>query len=174
MRVVGVNGINTHGVGNIDLVLATMRNRGLETVDVPIPVRHTWTARWTAKSDARTVAWLSEDGDIAVCHSRGAHVMHHAHKLREFKAIICIAPACSKNLEWRNPSRVWCYYSPSDWVVRLGSLLPFDHPFGAAGVEGFSQPGTHNYKMHSDHDDYFDPKTHLGVICDQIWHLGTS
>lgn len=170
--VVGVNGILTHGDQNIDLILADMQERGVPTVDVRLPKRSWISARWGGKKDGRTVAELSSDGDILVCHSFGAIRSFHAHKLREYSAIVCIAPAARKSLPWRNPSRVWCYFSPSDWAVRIGSWLP-GHPFGRAGIEGFAQPEVHNRERKSDHDDYFEGMLRK-EIADQVWHLANQ
>lgn len=170
--IVGVNGINTHGEGNIDLLLADMDLRGASTVDVRLPKRHWMSARWGGRRDGEIIADLSPEGAVLVCHSFGAIRAHYAHKLREYSAIVCIAPAASKHLEWNVPSRVWCYHSPADWVVTIGSLLPF-HPFGRAGNEGFSQPGVWNREMTSDHNDYFGGELRK-QIADQVWHLANQ
>lgn len=154
MKILGVNGINTHGDQNIDLLLSDLEKAGHRAVDVRLPWRHILTARFGGKSDGREIARHSDDGDILVCHSFGGVRAWHAHHLVDYSAIFCIAPAMSRDVEWRNPSRVWCFYSPKDWVVWLGSFLLF-HPFGPAGVKGFSHPEVHNRRMASDHDDYF-------------------
>lgn len=155
MKVVGINGINTHGEGNIDLVLHLLEARGIETVDVTLPKRHTLSAWWGGRLDGRIVAQASDEGDILVAHSYGAIRAFYAHKLREYKAIFLIAPAQSSLTNWQNPDRVVCYYSPVDWVVSLGALLP-GHPFGRAGIEGYRQPGVTNVEVQgSDHNDYF-------------------
>lgn len=170
--VVGVNGILTHGEGNIDLLLADMDLRGASVVDVRLPKRSWISARWGAKRDGAAIASLSPQGSVLVCHSFGAVRAFHAHKLVEYSAVVCIAPAASRNLAWRNPGRVWCYFSPSDWAVRIGSILPF-HPFGRAGNEGFSHPDSHNKQMDSDHDDYFGGDLRK-EIADQVWHLANQ
>ena len=162
-RIVGVNGIHTHGEGSIDLLLKEMQGRGFDTVDVRLPYRGALSARWGGAYDGMIVAGESEDGDVLVAHSYGCLRSWYAHKVREYKAIFCIAPAMSKYTEWQNPSRTWCYYSSADWVVRLGSWL-FLHPFGAAGYEGFAQldPIGHNCRMRSGHSGYFDE--HAGLL----------
>ena len=107
-RVVGVNGINTHGENNIDLLLRDLELLGIETVDVRLPKRHALSARWGGREDGDLVAAASKEGDILVAHSFGAVRAWYAHKRKEYRAIILIAPAHSKNAEWRNPSRVIC------------------------------------------------------------------
>lgn len=155
MRIVGVNGIRTKGTNNIDRILLEMRDRGFETVDVDLPIAHTWHARWRADDDAELVEDASEDGDVVVAHSYGALRAFHAHQHRDYRAIVCIAPAASRDLEWRHPDRVHCWYSPDDWICKLGALLWF-HPFGWAGTKGFEQEGVHNYAIPGlGHNDFF-------------------
>lgn len=164
MKIVGINGINSHGDGNVDLVLHLLRLRGFETVDVRLPKRHWFSARWGGKADGRIVAHLSNEGDILVAHSYGAVRAWYAHKLREYKAIFVIAPAQSSNVIWWTPERVICYYSSIDWVISLGALLPF-HPFGRAGVEGYHQSGITNIEVQgSDHNDYFKGAPLIDIV----------
>ena len=146
MRFVGVNGIGTNGAGNIDLLLARLRKRGFETVDVRLKWRHFITASWGAKRDAYDIVKNSRDGDIVVAHSYGALRTYRAHFLRKYKAILCIAPAMEPDEQWRDPSIVHSFYSKSDWAIRIGSAIP-GHPFGPAGLRGFDQPGTTNHEF---------------------------
>lgn len=173
-RIVLANGINTHGRGNVDKlghVLATKYAH--KVIDVRLPKRHTISAWWGGRDDGQKIASYSRDGDILVCHSFGAVRGWYAHKYREYKAIICIAPAHGKNVEWYNGNRVWCYHSPADWIVWLGSKVPW-HPFGKAGVAGYSQVGVHNINCRgADHDDYFKGDL-LEEICTQIDLLARS
>lgn len=154
MRIVGANGIATHGEGNIDILLRRLELLGHETVDVKLPKRYWFSARWGGCRDGTLIAQASKDGDIIVGHSYGCVRAWHAHQVRDYKAIICIAPAMSHKAEWKHPERVHCFYSASDWAVRFGSWLLF-HPFGRAGTHGFKQPGVINNVETSDHDDYF-------------------
>lgn len=162
MSIILVNGINTHGAGNVDLVGERLRARGHQVVDVYLPKRRTLSARWGAGEDAITIAKHSEEGDVLIAHSFGCLRAARAMRLREYAAAFLIAPAMSKRWLFRNPGRVWCYYSPSDWVVRLGALAVL-HPFGRAGVQGFEQPGVRNVRCESDHDDYF-----AGLLLEKI------
>src|SRR5690606_14446849 len=79
----------------------------------------------------------------------------YAHQVRDYKAIVCIAPAMDPGMQWRHPERVHCFHSPKDWVVRLGSILVW-HPFGPAGVRGFTQEGVTNIEKHCGHNGYFE------------------
>lgn len=149
-----MNGIATDGEANIDLLLAELARRGHKVVDVKLPKRHWFSARWGGCSDGQIVAQHAQDGDIIVAHSFGCLRSWHAHQVRDFAAIVCIAPAMSDKAQWRRPERVHCFWSRKDMAVRVGARL-FFHPFGAAGSEGFSQPRVHNVKKVAGHSDYF-------------------
>lgn len=166
MRVVGVNGIACHGEHNIDLLLAALELRGLNVADVNLPLRHWFSARWRGCSDGQIVARHSNDGDILVAHSFGCLRAWHAHRVRNYRAVICIAPAMSQHALWDYPERVHCYYSPRDWAIRIGARLLF-HPFGAAGTKGFSQFRVTNHRTESGHSDYFRTPL-LELIADHI------
>lgn len=154
-RIVGVNGIRTHGGGNIDRLLLEMRDRGFETIDAPLLKARAWNARWRGEIEGRQVAQMSDDGDIIVAHSYGCLRTWYAHELRDYRAIVCIAPAMDDDAVWRDPERVHCFYSPDDWAVRVGSWLLF-HPFGPAGNRGFSQGGVRNHRIDgAGHNDFF-------------------
>lgn len=155
MKIVGVNGIWTHGEGDIDVVLDEMGSRGFETTDVRLPRRGPFSARWGGCKDGQIVARESEDGDIIVAHSFGCLRAWHAHQVRDYRAIVCIAPAMGRGVKWRYPERVHCWCSPADLAIRVGKWLLL-HPFGAAGNKGFKQPSIviHNVKG-TDHGDYF-------------------
>jgi hypothetical protein len=154
MRIVGVNGIATDGAGSIDLLLLELAERGHVVIDVPLPKRHFVSARWGACPDGQLVAQRARDGDIVVAHSFGCLRTFHAHKVRNFAAVVCIAPAMSDAAEWLYPERVHCFHSRRDWAVRFGSMLLF-HPFGPAGVRGFIQDGITNIERQCGHSDYF-------------------
>lgn len=155
MKIVGANGIATHGEGNIDLLLRRLKLMGHDVVDVRLPKRHFISARWGGCPDGSLLAQHSSDGDIIVAHSFGCLRAWHAHKVRNYRAIICIAPAMERASEWSHPDRVHCWYSPDDWAVRIGSWLRL-HPFGRAGNKGFNQPGIKHTKVNgAGHGDFF-------------------
>ena len=88
MRIVGANGIRTHGAGNIDLFLLEMRARGFDTLDCELPRRDWWNARFLGERDAGHVIDASRDGDIIVAHSRGCILAYHAHLWVDYAAIV--------------------------------------------------------------------------------------
>ena len=155
MKIVLVHGINTVGTDNIDRTQKKLEALGLEVVDAPTKKRNPFTARWMGKRDAKVVQDCSADGDILVCHSYGNIVGWHAHKHIDYRAIFCIAPAQSKDVKWIHPNRVHCYFSEDDRALKVGSLMLY-HPFGRAGLVGYTQPGVNNVPSHGlDHSDYF-------------------
>lgn len=162
MRIVGVNGIATHGESNIDLLLLELAQRGHVVIDVPLPKRHWFSARWGGESDGERIIRQSRNGDIVIAHSFGCLRTWYAHQVRDYKAIVCIAPAMDPEMQWRHPERVHCFHSPKDWAVRLGSILVW-HPFGPAGVRGFTQEGVTNIEYACGHSDYFGPALLKGV-----------
>jgi hypothetical protein len=162
MRIVGVNGIATHGAGSIDLLLLELAKRGHVVLDIPLPKRHALSARWGGCSDGTIIASHSRDGDVIVAHSFGCLRAWYAHQVRDYRAIICIAPAMSDAQRWRYPDRVHCLYSPKDWAIRIGARLLL-HPFGAAGSKGFEQDGITNVEYQCGHSEYFSPSLINGV-----------
>lgn len=156
MKIIGVNGIRTHGSTSTDIVLREAELRGFDVVDVPLPKRGAFSARFGGKKDGEIIADHSSDGDIVVAHSFGCLRAWHAHNLRDYAGIICLAPAMSRKVKWRNPGRVHCWHSRDDLAVRVGTFL-FFHPFGGAGTYGFLQAGiNHHSAPGAGHGSYFD------------------
>lgn len=164
--IAGVNGILCHGEHNIDPLLDELACRGLLVHDVRLPFRTWISARWGGCEDGSLIAQETKDGDILVAHSFGCLRAWNAHKVREYRAIICIAPAMSQYEEWRYPSRVYCFHSRKDWAIRLGARLLF-HPFGAAGSKGFRQAGVTNREFAAGHNDYFHGEL-LQIVADHV------
>lgn len=159
MRLIPLNGIFTDGRGNVDKLAKML------SVEYQIPIRqpdyktvNPLTARWAAYWIARGIAGFIEPDDVLICHSFGCIIGGVLMELAEVKACYMIAPAASRDWQFDkvkgNPV-ITAFYSPDDYVVRLGSWLPFFHPFGRAGIEGYSYPGVVNIKMQSDHNDFF-------------------
>lgn len=155
MKIVLVHGINTDGTENVDRTRPRLEELGFDVVDAPTKKRNPFTARFCGKRDSRVVIDCSSDGDILVCHSYGNIVGWYAHRIRDYAAIFCIAPAQSKNVQWNNPNRVHCYYSKDDKALKAGAWMLW-HPFGRAGLVGYTQPGVNNVRnVEFDHSDYF-------------------
>lgn len=169
MRIVGVNGILSHGEHNIDPLLDELARRGLAVRDVHLPFRTWVSARWNGCRDGQIVAQQSRDGDVIVAHSFGCLRAWNAHQVRDYKAIVCIAPAMSDRAQWRDPSIVHCFYSRKDLAIKIGALLLF-HPFGAAGTKGFRQKGVTNREFEAGHNDYFRGAL-LQIVADHVQEL---
>jgi predicted alpha/beta hydrolase family esterase len=165
-RVIGINGIHTYGEGNIDPLLEMLEERGLPVVDVRLPKRNALDARWGGCIDAMEILRVSNDGDVAVAHSFGCVRAWYAQQHRMFSAIICIAPAMDPKAMWRRPEAVTCLYSPKDYAVRLGAMLMF-HPFGPAGVKGFTQHRVQNIRYDCGHNGYFEGER-LSEVADLV------
>lgn len=166
MKIIGANGIGNHGEQNIDLLLRVLSHRGFDVHDCELPWVHWMRARFYGCPDGLRIASNSKDGDIVVAHSFGCYRAWNAHLVRDYKAIVCIAPAMERDVEWRHPERVTCWHSHRDRAVKIGALLRF-HPFGPAGNEGFDQEGVCNYRVDAGHNDYFKGSL-LHKIADHI------
>ena len=166
MKVIGIPGIHSRGKDSTIRVLVELDKLGHRILPLVLGNRNILNARWKTKRDVDEIVKFSEPGDILVAHSRGCILAGHAAQRVEYSHIFVLAPAMSKNWEWFNPRRVTCFHSKGDWVVKLGSRLLF-HPFGLAGVVGYTQHGVQNIGVSSDHDDYFQPPL-LNNVVDSI------
>lgn len=163
MKVLLVNGISTHGEGNVDRVGDALRRRGMTVDDLRLPKRHFISARWGARSDAEIIVNRANPGDIVVAHSFGCLRAAHAERVMDFGAVFAIAAAMERNWEWRRPWIVKAYHSKDDLALHAGKFLIL-HPFGRAGLDGFKQLGVHNIRWDRlDHSDYF-----YGVWLDRL------
>lgn len=161
MKIIGVNGIGSHGEGNIDLFLGDLAELGYETLDLRLPKRHFVSAWWGASADAKLIVDESEDGDVLLCHSFGCLRGAKAMRQRSYSAIFMFRPAMSRL--YRFPQRattVYCFHSTEDLALRVGRWIPF-HPFGKAGLTGFDRPPTEfpavfNVQSWGDHNADFE------------------
>lgn len=157
-RVILINGILTHGEGNVDVLGARLAARGYQVEDTWHEKVNPITARWRGISIARSKANWIEDGDIIVAHSFGCVITRHLLHMVDVDVAgaYLIAPADGERKSWEDAQvrTVFCYHSPEDWTVRLGSWLWF-HVFGSAGLNGYEDERVVNVEMESDHNDYF-------------------
>lgn len=173
-RIILVHGIRGDGSKTVDKVGGKLREMGWSVIDVPTKVRHTWHVRWTAKKDAALVAKFSRDGDILVAHSYGCLVAWRADRLHDYRAIFSIAPAMDKRKKYRHPTRVFCYFSKDDKVLKAGRLIPFGHPFGTAGLVGMNQDVFNIPNDGFDHNDYFSGNALTDLVAHIHQVAGTS
>ena len=158
MKILGVNGIWSHGRDNIDKLLAVLAWKDFKVKDIYNVKRGPFWARFKADNDACPVIKESKPGDAIVAHSYGCLKALEAAKYVNYKALFLIAPAASKDYDMTQihpDTKIYCLYSKKDWAVKLGSLLLF-HPFGLAGCKGFTDPRVENLEYFGDHGHYFN------------------
>ena len=156
-RLVFINGISTHGEGNVDILRAHMKDMGYKTLDVWLPKRNVLTARWTGKTDANIILQVTNEDDILIAHSFGCLRSAYAMEQRVYKAVFMIAPAMAKDWKFGFEQLVYCFYSKRDSAITAGWALRFNHPFGAAGNTGFvNVPTGMQFETDYDHNGYFE------------------
>lgn len=162
MRIIGVNGINTHGERNVDLMLELLGNLGYQTEDVYLPKRSFISARWGAARDARIIADMSQDGDVVVAHSFGCLRAAVAMTTRKFKAAFLFRPAMDRNYAFPEGPDIHCFHSDQDMAILAGQFLLL-HPFGAAGRVGFTDRRVINVQSFGGHSADFTDRLTLNV-----------
>lgn len=158
MRIVLVNGINTHGEGNVDRFIEPLTQLGHEVIDIPLPKRHAFSARWGAKKDAGLIYRNTEQYDAVIAHSFGCLRSLVAAERRRFSHMFLFRPALSRDYNLANIAgtpKIHCMYSKQDTAVRIGSYL-LCHPFGKAGTHGMTDPAVYNYKSTGGHSNDFE------------------
>jgi len=156
-KILGINGIKTHGKSTTDRALAGLEVRGYKTLDVNQPIRHSWDARWKKKKDAKAIIEVAEDGDAIICHSYGGIKTAIAMEGIDFKAAFFFRPAMGRGHDfpgWQD-TKIYCIHSLGDTAIWAGSVLLF-HPFGLAGVYGFTDPFVTNVKTTGAHSVDFE------------------
>jgi hypothetical protein len=158
MKIIGVNGILTHGEANVDLMLEALENEGFPTLDLPLPKVGPLRARWQAKQDAKAIMEVAEPDDILLAHSFGCLRSYHALKEGlKVRHVYMFRPAMGRGVEFAPYWPVTCFYSKDDHTVRAGSYL-IAHPFGQAGVKGFKSPHVRNVRSTGSHNaDFYPP-----------------
>ena len=164
MKIALVHGINNSlkrsALSPLD---AWLEKRGHDTLAVDLPERHWWNARWTTQKDAESTLeqiqsrWHDTREVMLVTHSRGALIANALERRAIFKGIVQFAPAASVGHRFLHQCPIFCVHSRSDGTLILGTMLPFGHPFGAAGRRGYDDPCVHNVEFKGmDHSSYFD------------------
>ncbi len=154
-----VNGINSHGDGNVDLCTPVLKAEGFQVVDVALPKRGHLQARWksSTREDARIIFQVTRQNDAVIAHSYGCLRTLRAAERRRFSHIFLFRPALSRaySLDKIAGSPViYCFHSRGDLAVTVGGLLPF-HVFGRAGTRGMHDPAVTNVQSFGRHNDDF-------------------
>ena len=161
MKILGVNGIWTHGEGNIDKLLRVFAWKDYKVKDIRNKKRGPFWARFKADNDAAEILKHSHPGDVVLAHSYGCLKALEAAKYLKYKALFLIAPAAERDYDMSKidpETKIYCFHSPKDYTIWLGSFLVL-HPFGLAGVKGFTDPRVNNIEYNGDHGHYFHGET---------------
>jgi len=159
-----VHGIRTDGEDNIDRIGLTMTRFGHVVVDTPLDVRRAWNVRRTMQHDAnRLAAFMAGDPwreRVIIAHSHGCNIALEAAKQTAVASLWLFNPATSSKYDLSyvrcHTEHIFCIYSPTDLAVRLGNMIPFRHPFGAAGYKGFADlPDRNNLESFGHHSMAF-------------------
>ena len=155
MKIIGVNGINTHGEGNIDLLMQCLADKGHECIDIQLPMRRTISSRWAADDDGEVIKDFSEPGDVLVSHSFGCLRAAYAMMEVDYSAVFLFNPAMDRRWDFSyTDADIFCFHSLDDWVIFFGSMLAF-HPFGLAGRVGFEDEDVYNIRVKGGHNAMF-------------------
>jgi len=156
-KVLGVNGIRTHGKTTTDKLLDKMLVLGYKSFDVQQVIRNTLGLRWHKERDARAIIDVAEDGDAIICHSYGAIKTAIAMRGITFSAVFFFRPAMGRGHRFHTHGKthIYCIHSVGDMALWSGSVLLF-HPFGLAGVYGFKDPYVENIKTTGGHNSDFE------------------
>lgn len=160
------HGINSDGKNSVNRIMERLNRAGHLTFDADIPTRNIFTSNFTVEKDAERALRIVKPGYVLVAHSHGCNVAIEVARRIEVKALFLFNPASPDNVDFselKGSPTVKCVYSPSDWIVRLGSWIPFSI-FGRAGISGFLQLheegnpyGVNINVKGTDHDDAFVP-----------------
>ncbi len=140
MRLLGINGIRTHGAGSTDQLLAELALRDWQTVDANYPLRHIWQVRSRRRqyADAQRLLRYHRDGDAVVAHSYGCLVSLRMMELgARFSTLFWFRPAMNRDylIPRHACRRLYAIHDPRDRAIGLGICMPW-HDFGAAGRYG--------------------------------------
>ncbi len=142
MKLISIPGIHSDGTGTTDKLGYRLEALGYDFLDLDLPRRNAFNARWKAKKDAKRIIEVSEPGDVLIAHSFGCLRSAYAMREIDYLAVFMFRPAMSKS--WKFPegnTSIHCIYSRQDYAILAGAkLLWFWHPFGMAGFNGFKNP----------------------------------
>lgn len=165
MNYVLAHGIRTEGTYSIDRIGPPLRDLGHGVHDCELPVRRTWSVKRTLEKDAEQLVQclmatsVPREVRSIIAHSHGCHIALEAAKMIDVGSIWLFNPAVSVGYNLDpvrcDKTRIYCIYSPSDWIVFLGSIIPF-HPFGKAGKHGLKNlPEANNLESNGGHSEAF-------------------
>lgn len=140
MRVILVHGISTDGSTNTDLLGARLSALGHQVVPVKYHPIRWWEARWRRKDVARAVLNQYRQWDAAVGHSNGALALYSAMEQgAEFSRVVLLSAAMDADTRFpcHGATRILNVFNPYDKALSWGAKIPFRHPFGTLGRDGY-------------------------------------
>lgn len=96
--------------------------------------------RFQNPGTAKRIAPLIKDGDIILAHSNGAYITWLMLKDFNIKPslVIFLQPALDKDIVFpKGNYKVNVFWNEEDKAVWFAKLLPFHHPFGEMGRQGY-------------------------------------
>jgi len=161
-RTVIVNGIKTHGEGNVDKFKRALTAAQIPTADFWYPRRGIITGgmRYFVRKDGKALYEGTLDGDHIAAHSRGPLIVNEAMRLgRKFGVVWYYSPAVRIDAVFppEGAEEIYIVFNPTDDVINLTWLLRWLMPwsmFGAMGSHGaevqLQSIPTHNIRHYTE------------------------
>jgi len=154
-RILGINGIMSHGKRSTDELLADLARHGAQTIDANYPLREIWEVRRRSHqhNDARRLMqrYYTED-DVVVAHSYGCLVSLRMMEMgARFSRMFWFRPAMNRDyhIPAKACERLYVIHDPGDRAILFGSVIPF-HDFGNAGRFGLMAGASGCGRIHGD------------------------
>jgi hypothetical protein len=139
MRCFLLHGFNVRDDGNntVDKLIPLLQARDIEPVQFDYGWQGLLGVRFGSRGLAKALRSVMRDGDIAIGHSNGCHLIHCAQELGvHLKFSIYIAPALdSFTPECAESGNVYVLHSRHDFAVKVARFLLF-HRWGDMGAIG--------------------------------------
>jgi len=142
MRILGINGILSHGEDSTDKLLKLLQCRGYDAKPVDYPLATAFLARFSQKRNARILKAHHRHGDCLIAHSYGCLISLRAMEMgAKFDTVFWFAPAMSEHIVIPHHAckRLYVIHHLEDLAIKLGSWLWF-HDFGKMGAVGYQGP----------------------------------
>lgn len=143
---------------------------------IPVPYQWTWLlgVRLCNKKIASAVAALVRPNSIAIGHSNGCALLHHAaHFGAPFRRMVYINPALDDDAKLAELiERVDVFHSTGDAAVRIADLIPC-HTWGKMGAFGYTGDDPRYVNHDIDPDSSFSLREHSDAFNADLEWVGT-